>query len=984
MPGRDTAGMGTPGPTHGDYVGRSRELAELRARVAAARAGAGAVVLVTGPPGVGKTRLVEEVAGRAGPQVVWGRAVEDEGAPPLWAWQRVLAAVAGADDAAGAALAGFPAGSSPAAPEAAGARFAVAAAVTDALIAAAGPGGLTIVLEDLHWADEASLYLLRHLAVEVRRSRLLLLATARDDPTGPWATVLPDLLRDSSVHVVPLGPLDERDVAAYLHHLTGATVDPHLVAAVHRCTGGNPLYLKTVAGALGEGAAAAGRDPAVLQQLIASRPELRNLVRASVRGLPAATRPLLQAAAVAGEEIDYSLLAAVTGTTADRVRAGLEHAGAAGVLAPIPAEPGRCRFAHALVRDVVYAELDPDTRAGWHLRAAAALEPQAQVQPERSGEVAAHYLRSARDVHTWRRGVAWARRAAEGATAAFAFVDAGRFLTMAADALQAAGGSAEEIAELWLARAGVAYRAGRYAEMLQHCVTAAEAAERADRADLLAAAALLPRGLGRGGDTYAAAILQRLCGRALAAGPDLSPLVRAGLLAQRAVADAELDDMAAAADAAAQALAVAESANDPRAVLEALRARAMVLDGLEHVTDRLRLGTRIRQLARLVQTPRLELWGTLVRIEAGYQLGDLGIVDEELAHVAGLVAATHFPSARWQELRLRAGRAALAGRFTAARQLSAQAGEVAERMQDAQSAFGSRVFAMVLAAVRGDPDELPDDSDEALAEPSALPLVRAVRARMLFERGHHEDAAAAYEELRRLPAVLQRESLALTAVNLLLELTVAFGDTETAQVMYERLRPFPDRCGGILLGIVFCWGSSSRHLGRLAAFLGRHDDAVAHFHDALAMNGRMGARPLVVLTRLDWADALHGRGQPGDLARADRLVRQAAAEARRLDMPGAVRRAAGLLTRLGQAQRAASPLSPREREVVDLVAAGLSNRDIAARFTLSERTVETHVRNILRKLDLSTRTQVAAWAMQWQLHDPGPGGLRDDAQAHRP
>jgi DNA-binding NarL/FixJ family response regulator len=130
------------------------------------------------------------------------------------------------------------------------------------------------------------------------------------------------------------------------------------------------------------------------------------------------------------------------------------------------------------------------------------------------------------------------------------------------------------------------------------------------------------------------------------------------------------------------------------------------------------------------------------------------------------------------------------------------------------------------------------------------------------------------------------------------------------------------------------------------------------------VNTRLGARPFVALSRLDWAAALQASGTRQACAQARDLARQAAAEAARLDMPGPAARAAHLVRELDQAIRAGDPLTHREREIADLVSAGNTNRAIADRLVLSERTVEGHVRSILAKLHLTNRTELAAWALR--------------------
>jgi DNA-binding CsgD family transcriptional regulator len=185
-----------------------------------------------------------------------------------------------------------------------------------------------------------------------------------------------------------------------------------------------------------------------------------------------------------------------------------------------------------------------------------------------------------------------------------------------------------------------------------------------------------------------------------------------------------------------------------------------------------------------------------------------------------------------------------------------------------------------------------------------------------------------------------------------------------AQATYDLASPHATDSGCLGTGVGFVAGSPHWQLGRLAALLGRTQDALGHYATAVTVNTRLGARPFVALSRLDWAAALQASGTRQACAQARDLARQAAAEAARLDMPGPPARAEHLVRELDQAIRAGDPLTHREREIADLVSAGNTNRAIADRLVLSERTVEGHVRSILAKLHLTNRTELAAWALR--------------------
>jgi DNA-binding NarL/FixJ family response regulator len=189
-------------------------------------------------------------------------------------------------------------------------------------------------------------------------------------------------------------------------------------------------------------------------------------------------------------------------------------------------------------------------------------------------------------------------------------------------------------------------------------------------------------------------------------------------------------------------------------------------------------------------------------------------------------------------------------------------------------------------------------------------------------------------------------------------------DVEVSTALYDVLSPIGSYYSGDGSGGVFSHGAVARQLGDLARVAGRYDAAAEHYAVAIAMNQRIGARPFTALSRLGRARALLGAERPDDLAEAAELAGAAAAELRRLDMPGPLTVADRVLAEIGRRRREVSPLSERESEVAALVADALTNRQIADRLVLSERTVESHVRSILSKLGFATRTEIAAWALR--------------------
>ncbi|HEY6745329.1 MAG TPA: AAA family ATPase [Mycobacteriales bacterium] len=878
------------------FVGRQRELARLHDRLSAAGAGAGGVLLVSGPAGIGKTRLVEEaLRGHAGP-VGRGRCTDDPGAPPFWPWSRAFRAL---HPGLAAALPGAGAGSGDPGAVAAE-RFRALTVVTDALLRAAAAAPVVIVLEDLHWADAESLDLLRRVAAEAADAPLLVLVTHRDLPPDEVAAAVADVRRDAGTEALPLPPLTEQEVGDYLGRPG---------AEAHRRTGGLPLLL-----------AAGGDLPVVVAGMLARLSEPH---RAAIGTL-----------ALLGDDTGPAVLAEVTGTDPGPALAAARRAG----LLAAPTEDG-LPFAHALVRDAVRAQVPAPVALGLHRRAAAALTG---TDP---GRAAAHW-RAAGDP---RAAAGCSARAAEQAEQALALDPAARLRADAVTGLREAGAADAELAAALVRLATAEFRAGRLPASLAGCEEAAAAATRAGRPDLLAEAALVIRGV-----TYpeVAQVLGRLSATALAA--DLPTATRARLLAQAATMAAERGDPGQAEELAVEALRTAERDGDPPAVLDAARAREMTLLGAADGPERLRLGRLAVDRADELGQPLAGATAAGWLLRAGYELARLDVVSEAVGRLERVAGRSGLPLARWHLLRAQAARATTEGAFAAAREFDREATDVARATGDPTAAGLSYAYAAHLTQLRGDPGDLPPDFWDVLRHFPAMPLIRAHEANLLLVSGRRDEAAAIWDELSGGLAGMVADFRWNGALLEFAGLAAAFEDRTTAGVLYDRLSGYRDCPGTVGVATVYFSGSPLRELGLLAATAGRAEEGIALLRRAIAANLAVRGRPLAAVTRLDLAHLL----DPGP--EAEVLARAAADEFRRLDMPGPLARADRLLAALASARRHADPLTARERQVADLVVQARSNRDIAEELVLSERTVESHVRNILAKLQLANRTELIA------------------------
>jgi DNA-binding SARP family transcriptional activator len=368
-----------PAAGPGLFVGRAPELALLHGHLRAARSGSGRAVLVEGEPGIGKTRLAEEVAAWAGEQgfgVLWGRCAEGGGAPPYWPWAQILRGAGDDRDVAGLV------------PERARldpqvARGMLNQALADLLCERARARPLLLVLDDLQWAEEAALAALEFLAARLPDASILVLGTYRevDLPHAPGLTsTLGVLARLPGADRVTLGGLDIADVTSLIGTHTGAEPAPGVADAVHRRTEGNPFFISELLRLDDPAGLAGGPVPAAV----------RDVVRRRVARLPPAARVLLDTAALVGPEVDLALVGGLCELDGDAALRAADAAVVDGLLTIVPGKVRTYRFAHALVHETLTGDLSPVHRARLHARIATALLDAYGDDDEHAARVAEH------------------------------------------------------------------------------------------------------------------------------------------------------------------------------------------------------------------------------------------------------------------------------------------------------------------------------------------------------------------------------------------------------------------------------------------------------------------------------------------------------------------------------------------------------------------------------------------------------------------
>src|SRR6266545_1418541 len=363
-------------PPRSAFVGREGELAELVAGLDDAFAGRGRLFLLVGEPGIGKSRLADELimqARRRGALVLAGRCWEAGGAPAYWPWVqslRTLVRESGAEAlrlqlGAGAADVAqivpelrqlFPDLPEPPSLESEGARFRLFDATAEFLRIASQGRPIVLVLDDLHAADTPSLLLLQFLARGLVSTRMLLLGALRDVdpiPGEPLTTMLADVAREPVTCRLSLRGLSEQDVAEYVELTASEIGSPELVAALHEETEGNPLFVAETVRLL----VLEGVPPEPTGVTIAIPQSVRDVISRRLTHLSQECNRVLVLASVLGREFAPEALAHMSGVSEEELLDSLDEAVVAQVVSDVPGGRGRLRFAHVLIRDTLYEGL---------------------------------------------------------------------------------------------------------------------------------------------------------------------------------------------------------------------------------------------------------------------------------------------------------------------------------------------------------------------------------------------------------------------------------------------------------------------------------------------------------------------------------------------------------------------------------------------------------------------------------------------------
>jgi DNA-binding CsgD family transcriptional regulator/tetratricopeptide (TPR) repeat protein len=977
-PSKRVGSAAVPAPGDTTFVGRRAEFERLEAIWSAVEDDRRQVVFIGGEPGVGKTRLVAEAAralNEHGAAVFWGACQADFDIP-YRPFVTILEQVL--DDAQPGAIQNVT-------PQVAAPLLRLTASVRrhwpefdeqpggdresrpvlfDALLrvllAVAEERPAVLVLEDLHWAGEPTLAMLTHLVQSTSGERILVLITRRTtapDRTDAVTYALADLYRLEGVERLDLGGLDTEDVTDYLVSEAGVTRSAARAVAplLRDQTGGNPFFLHEywqdlrARGGLDAVRSSSAPAPRSIQDALARRLAVVEHDRARV----------IEFAAVAGDLVDPSVIVKASGLDPQAALQGIDFGVRAGLLVADTHREDRYRFVHALARQAVLDRMSGSSRATAHASIAQALErPGLEADPSLVAELAHHYVQ-ARALGYASKAVHYLVLAAHQAERSIAYGEAAALYERAAHLRIAEGPPRVEL----LSAAGRCYlHAGDFA-------TARRLYEELARSDdprvrLRAAigyedASWRPGVHGQPSYALLAEAVER------AGLPPQDPLyVRA--LASMGRAAGFTGDAQQARDRGERALELARSSDDDQLLAHALGATLwqgmtprLAPELLARATELYEIGAGLGDDDHLGPA-------AFYRAVFGYMVGDDAEWARAQRDLTELALSGGQPFFRYVAGCCRYAHRFSVGDFQGAEHITGWLDGFSAEFEGAtDGSYGVQQF--MLRRATGGLEQVRDlvDGSEGSGHhwlPGLLALYAALEMR--------EPAARVLTHL--CDRIDDYRPVTAQWAGVLAFMSEAAAQLDDAQAA-ARLRPLMAEYGGMNLvagQFVAVYGSADRYIAELDSVLGA-PSADMHFERALAMDRRMGAVTHQVETLAAWSRHRSRRNGTGGGPSAVGLADEARALARRIGH----RRVLRDLDAEPSPAPAHHPqlpdgLTQRELDVLQLVAEGLSNREIGERLFITTNTAANHVRSILSKTHAPNRTTAAMYAIEHGLVSP--------------
>jgi class 3 adenylate cyclase len=867
------------------FVGRDDERTVVERSRSQARAGTRQVVLVSGEPGIGKSRLASLSAHGAhdeGFAVLWGACSEELAAPyePWIAACSQLVEHAPAEVLErhvarhGGELARLvrdlprrvPNVPEPESSDPGTERFLLFSAVAGALVELAAALPVCLVLDDVHWADAQSVALLKHVVSASDSCALQVIVAFRDSDVSkehPLSPVLADLRRVDGVERIALVGLGAAEVSEVMAAAAGHELDADgllLAGEIASETDGNPFFVGEVLRSLAE----SGRllyDPAserwsVDRSSPLGLPEsVRDVIGRRVERRGPAAHEVLTLAAVIGRSFELELLVRLVDTAESELLDRMEAAVAAALLDESSEQLGRFRFVHALINQTLYEGLGATRRSTMHHRVALALEElYGQDSGEHVAELALHWRLAAVDRS---KAAHYTARAGRRALEVLAPADAAKLFADALDLLGTVDNAERCLALIGLGEAQQLTGDAAYRTTLLH---AAQIASSLGDADLAAAAALAnTRGftsfIGHLDDERVEAIE-----RALELNGRADPGRRAQLLALESQELLYVHDRTQRQALAMEALALASEIADPRVRARALQHAFHGLWGPDKLAVRAEMANDMLAAAQAAEDRALEFWANFLLLSVGIETGDFALARAVRDRQQELAAALAQPTLSWVAKVGVAAWAVLEGDLVAAERLARQARELGEvaGQQDALQVFGEHRALVRTYQGRGD-QQLIELSRRAAEAHPGMAVWTATTALYEAHFGSREEALALLRD--GVESGLERvgwDILRLATLAFYTEAASRLDAVDAAALVYELMEPWQDQ---------FIWSGANGYghlrlwLGVAAAILRRDREADEHFAFACRFHDDHGFRLWSARSHLGWAESFAARGE---------------------------------------------------------------------------------------------------------------------------
>jgi class 3 adenylate cyclase len=890
-----------------EFVGREREKALLIEAVKGLTEGTRHVAFLSGEPGIGKTSLCKQLAHSAhelGVCVLYGRSDEDLGASYRPFAEALTHLVVHADesllaehvsDHGGAllslvsALAKRLPGIQPtqsADPDSE--RLRLFGAAVNLLSLASAEGGLLLVIDDLHWADKASLQLLRHICASNQLPNVMVLGTYRDSELSagdPLSDTLASISRETYMGRFDLLGLEDIEIIAMMEAVTGQTLDQDgvdLAHAVKRETEGNPFFTTELLRHLGETGLVyqddTGRWVASDDLHEKGLPQsVRQVVGQRVDRLGEDVRKVLSQAAVIGREFDIEVLAAVAGMDEDAVLDIVDEGVQAGLLTEVEGIAERLSFTHALVQHTLYEDFGAARRARAHRRIADVLEQFYGTTPEsRAAELAHHFLAATKSVDI-AKAVKYCKMAGDQALAQVASADAVGWFVQALDLYPQLPADKRLHCDLLIGLGTAQIRTGDPAHRQTLLDAAAIAGAMGDRDRLVGAALANNRGgAAESGhvDHDRVAVLETAL-EAVGAHDSSERAQLLAILGCELIFESFRDR---AFPLMSDALAMARRLDDPVCFL---RVTDLVHSSPapETVEERLADLARAITLAQALGDPKASFRAHMSRANTCLQVADRSDFDSHFRAAVSLAERVDEPFVRWQGKSLEAMHSFLTGDLDRSQQEAEAALSLGTQgVPEAMSAYA--VALMDINRIRGNWSEVAEMAElmaAYAAENPGLPALRAGLAATYCDLGRDDDARAVInDDLDDGFAAFPDDYLILLSLGGLSEVCFHLRSVDGAALVYERLAPWRSQ---VIAMYNVVDGPVAVYLGKLASLLGRGEEANEHFTEALDISHKLDSPYWIARTQIEWARLLRERGE--DRAKAESMRESALRTARR-------------------------------------------------------------------------------------------------------